>query len=108
ICNPGREAIQAVLNPSKTDYLYFVASGSGSSVFSRTLEEHNAAVANWRKVEQEIRARQAEAAKAEAAAADANASGKQASGVVPAAAAAEGGEAGDSAGPPMPIRKPRR
>lgn len=111
ICNPGREAIQAVLNPSRTDYLYFVASGSGSSVFSQTLEEHNAAVANWRRIEREIRAKQAEAAKtgtAAAAAASPSASGEQSPDVVPAAAGAEGGDADDGAGPPMPIRKPKR
>jgi UPF0755 protein len=41
ICNPGDAAIQAVLQPAKTDYLYFVAKGDGSHVFARTLEEHN-------------------------------------------------------------------
>jgi len=40
----GAESIQAALNPSSTDYLYFVARGDGSHQFSRTLEEHNAAV----------------------------------------------------------------
>lgn len=109
ICNPGREAIQAVLNPAKTDYLYFVASGSGESVFSRTLEEHNAAVANWRKIEREIRAKEAEAAKAQAAAATGAEASKQLSDAVPAAAPAESGDAGDGdGGPPVPIRKPRR
>lgn len=62
ICNPSRTSISAVLNPSQTNYLYFVASGNGASVYSQTLEEHNAAVVNWRKVEQGIRAKQAEAA----------------------------------------------
>ncbi len=40
ICNPGRKSLEAVLNPSRTDYLYFVARGDGSHVFSRSLEEH--------------------------------------------------------------------
>jgi UPF0755 protein len=62
ICNPSRTAIAAVLNPSQTNYLYFVAGGNGASVFSQTLEEHNAAVVNWRKIEQGIRAKQAETA----------------------------------------------
>jgi UPF0755 protein len=62
ICNPGRAAIAAVLNPAKTGDLYFVADGNGGHVFSQTLKDHNAAVANWRKVEQDLRARQAEAA----------------------------------------------
>lgn len=111
ICNPGREAIQAVLNPSQTNYLYFVASGSGSSVFSRTLEEHNAAVAKWRKIERDIRAKQAEAAKAETVAASgAGVSGNQSADPTPAAALADGAEGGDAddARPPLPVRKPKR
>ena len=40
----GKESILAALNPSASDYLYFVARVDGSHQFSRTLEEHNAAV----------------------------------------------------------------
>jgi UPF0755 protein len=40
ICNPSLASIEAVLNPDTTDYLYFVATGDGSHVFSRTLAEH--------------------------------------------------------------------
>ncbi|WP_131111098.1 endolytic transglycosylase MltG [Sulfuricystis thermophila] len=47
ICLPGMAAIDAALHPPKTDFLYFVARGDGSSVFSRTLEEHNRAVAKY-------------------------------------------------------------
>ncbi|MFN3884166.1 MAG: endolytic transglycosylase MltG [Rhodocyclaceae bacterium] len=47
ICLPGMASIEAALNPPKTDLLYFVARGDGSSVFSRTLEEHNRAVAKY-------------------------------------------------------------
>ncbi len=62
ICNPGKSAIEASLNPAKTGDLYFVANGQGGHVFTQNLKDHNAAVANWRKVEQEIRAKQATAA----------------------------------------------
>lgn len=55
ICNPGRPAIEATLNPAQTTDLYFVADGTGGHAFSDTLKEHNAAVANWRKVEKQAR-----------------------------------------------------
>lgn len=44
IALPGRESIEAALNPDLSGYLYFVARGDGSHYFSSTLEEHNAAV----------------------------------------------------------------
>ncbi|MBY5756648.1 endolytic transglycosylase MltG [Rhizobium leguminosarum] len=51
IANPGKDALEAVANPWKTQDLYFVADGSGGHVFSATLEEHNANVKRWRKLE---------------------------------------------------------
>jgi UPF0755 protein len=53
ICNPGRPALEASLNPAATNDIFFVADGAGGHVFSDTLKEHNAAVANLRKIEQE-------------------------------------------------------
>lgn len=43
ISNPGRTALLAVLYPAKTEYLYFVARGDGTHIFSRTNREHERA-----------------------------------------------------------------
>lgn len=81
ICNPGRAAIEAALNPAKTGDLYFVADGNGGHTFSDTLKEHNQAASTWRKVEKEIRAKQEAAgevgAKADGSKTDAAKSGAQ-------------------------------
>ncbi|HEY9694750.1 MAG TPA: endolytic transglycosylase MltG [Oculatellaceae cyanobacterium] len=45
IASPGLSSLKAVLNPENTDYLYFVARYDGTHIFSRTLREHNAAIA---------------------------------------------------------------
>lgn len=47
IAMPGLASLQAVLHPPKSDKLYFVARGDGSSEFSRTLDEHNRAVTKF-------------------------------------------------------------
>lgn len=46
---PGLESIRAALHPSQTKYLYFVARGDGTTVFSNTLQVHNRAVAKYQK-----------------------------------------------------------
>ena len=51
IGNPGQLAIEAALNPEQTDYIYFVADGSGGHAFAKTLKEHNKNVARWREIE---------------------------------------------------------
>src|SRR5262249_56013249 len=55
ICNPGRAALEAVLNPADTKDLYFVADGAGGHVFAETLKDHNANVQKWRATEKELR-----------------------------------------------------
>ena len=48
IANPGKDSIEAAANPEPTDYIFFVADGTGGHAFAVTLEEHNANVAKWR------------------------------------------------------------
>jgi UPF0755 protein len=49
IAMPGLESLRAALHPAKTEALYYVSRGDGSSQFSRTLEEHNRAVAKFQR-----------------------------------------------------------
>lgn len=58
ICNPGRDAIAAVLNPPETEYIFFVADGKGGHLFAETLAEHNRNVAAYRAYEREEIARE--------------------------------------------------
>lgn len=48
ICNPGRAALEAVLNPTATEALYFVATGNGGHRFATTLKEHEANINAYR------------------------------------------------------------
>ena len=47
IAMPGAASLQAAVNPARSEYLYFVSKGDGTHQFSRTLEEHNRAVARY-------------------------------------------------------------
>ena len=47
ICSPGKASIEAALYPEATDYLYFVAKGDGYHQFSKTLQEHQAAMKKY-------------------------------------------------------------
>ena len=49
IALPGQASLEAAVNPARTDYLYFVARGDGSSEFSRNLADHSRAVARFQK-----------------------------------------------------------
>lgn len=51
ITNPGRAALEAVANPSRTKELFFVADGTGGHVFAVTYEQHLKNVAKWRQIE---------------------------------------------------------
>lgn len=51
IANPGKAAIEAALNPDTTEYIFFVADGTGGHAFAKTLRQHNANVAKWRALE---------------------------------------------------------
>jgi UPF0755 protein len=47
ISNPGKDSLQAVLSPLESDYLYFVSKNDGSHFFSKSLKDHNRAVAYY-------------------------------------------------------------
>lgn len=58
IANPGRGAIEGVLNPPETDFYYFVADGSGGHAFARSHDEHLRNVAAYRAYERQEIARE--------------------------------------------------
>jgi UPF0755 protein len=58
IANPGRAALEAVANPSRTQDLYFVADGTGGHVFAETLDQHSRNVQRWRQIEKDAKGKQ--------------------------------------------------
>ncbi|MBI3358226.1 MAG: endolytic transglycosylase MltG [Nitrospirae bacterium] len=49
IGNPGEAALSAAMAPADVEYLYFVSKNNGTHYFSKTLEEHNAAVNKYQR-----------------------------------------------------------
>jgi UPF0755 protein len=47
ISNPGLESLEAVLNPAKTNYLYYISDKNGTLHFAETLEQHNANIRKY-------------------------------------------------------------
>lgn len=53
ICNPGKNSIEAAMNPEEHDFIYMVANGEGIHAFAEDLRTHNDNVAKWRKIRAE-------------------------------------------------------
>jgi UPF0755 protein len=49
ICNPGRDSLQAAMQPANSGFFYFVSDNNGHHRFARTMEEHSRNVAAYRR-----------------------------------------------------------
>lgn len=47
IANPGLSAIMAAMEPTESEYLYYLSAPSGETIFAKTLDEHNANKARY-------------------------------------------------------------
>lgn len=63
ICNPGKGAIDAALNPEETDYIFFVADGRGGHIFTSNFKEHWVLAEKWRRINRRNIVRNRRAAK---------------------------------------------
>ena len=105
IANPGRAALDAAANPSRTKDLFFVADGSGGHLFSDNLEQHQRNVARLRQIEQQQKETAKPASDAASSPAAANASAP-APAQPPAAAQPAASSAGSAT--PSPPRAPQQ
>ena len=47
ISNPGIDVLSAVVNPSNTDYLYYISDSLGQNHYAKTLDQHNANIKKY-------------------------------------------------------------
>lgn len=56
ICNPGQESLAAALYPEETGYYFYVAKPDGTHIFTKTISQHNKAIAEAKKLWAEVEA----------------------------------------------------